>query len=200
MSILKELETPIFYAEGIPTDVTAESYTLAVDGLRSGRSRSFRFADIEAMPLATVNARLTSVSGWTVRADWQGIRFTDFLASLADDPWPETATHVNFTSFGRYTTCVPLDKLRYEKVLLCYKVGGEYLELEYGGPVRMFIPHLWGYKSCKGLARVTFIDHSIPGYWETRGYPDRAEIEPGRILDINSGDTRTIPGGEIVEF
>jgi DMSO/TMAO reductase YedYZ molybdopterin-dependent catalytic subunit len=200
MSVLKQLETPVFYAEGMPRNVTAANYTLTVDGLLSGAPRSFTFADLEAMPLATVNARLTSVSGWTVRADWQGVRFTDFLAALPVDSWSETTTHVNFTSFGRYTTCVPLDALRYEKVLVCYKVGDEYLELEYGGPVRIFIPHLWGYKSCKGLARMTFTDRAIPGYWETRGYPDRAEIEPGRILDINSGETRTIPGGEVVEF
>jgi DMSO/TMAO reductase YedYZ molybdopterin-dependent catalytic subunit len=198
LSILKELETPIFYAEGIPRHLTAGNYVLAVDGLVPGGPRSFTFADLEAMPLTTVNARLTSVSGWTVRADWQGVRFTDFLTGLSVDL--KTTTHVNFTSFGRYTTCVPLEALRYEKVLVCYKVGGEYLELEYGGPVRIFIPHLWGYKSCKGLARMTFTDRTIPGYWETRGYPDRAEIEPGRILDINSGETRTISGGEIVEF
>jgi DMSO/TMAO reductase YedYZ molybdopterin-dependent catalytic subunit len=197
MSILKELETPIFYAEGMPHGVTAGNYTLAVDGLLTGGPTTLTFADIVAMPLTTVNARLTSVSGWTVRADWQGVRFIDFLTHLAIDP---RASHVNFTSFGRYTTCVPLDALRYDKVLVCHQVGGEHLELEYGGPVRMFVPQLWGYKSCKGLARMTFTDRTIPGFWETRGYTDRAEIEPGRILDINSGETRTIRGGEVTEF
>ena len=197
MTILKQLNTPVFYAEGIPRNVTADNYQLKVDGLIEEGQLTFSFAQLKAMPFSSVNARLTSVSGWSVRADWQGVRFSDFLAYVK--PKPE-ATHVNFASFFHYTTAVPLEKLSYEKVLICYQVGGEDLEIEYGGPVRTFIPHLWGYKSIKGLAHMTFVDRPIPGYWEVRGYPDEAEIEPGSTRDVNSGKTRRIKGGEVTEF
>lgn len=197
MSVLKELNVPVFYVEGVPRDVDRSRYELEVDGLVTGAPVHFSFAELEQMPFTTVNARLTSVSGWSVRVDWQGVRFTDFEQQLTPDP---KATHVHFESMGGYTTCVPLVHLRYEKVLLCYKVGGEYLEAEYGAPLRMFIPHLWGYKSIKGLKRVVFTDRYIPGFWETRGYTDDAEIEPGVTLDINSRTERRIPGGEVTEF
>lgn len=197
MTILKQLKTPIFYAEGMPRNVTPDNYQLKVDGLIAAGPLTFSLAQLKAMPFASVNARLTSVSGWSVRADWQGVRFSDFLEHAKPAPG---ATHVNFASFVRYTTAVPLDKLTYEKVLICYQVGGEDLEIEYGVLVRMFIPHLWGYKSIKGLARMTFVDRTIPGYWEVRGYPDEAEIEPGSTLDVNSGQTRRIKGGEVTEF
>ncbi len=197
MTQLKKLNVPVFYAEGIPADTSRESWRLTVDGLVKGAPHVLTFAEVEAMPMATVNARLTSVSGWSVRADWQGVRFCDFLARF--EPAPE-AHHVLFTSKGGYTTSVPLEALRYEKVLVCYKVGGEYLEPEYGAPLRMFIPHLWGYKSAKGLERMTFTDRSVPGYWEQRGYPDAAAIEPGVTFDINSRKKRDIRGGEVIEF
>jgi DMSO/TMAO reductase YedYZ molybdopterin-dependent catalytic subunit len=197
MSKLKELDTPIFYAEGIPKGVTRDNFQLVVDGLIEENEKNFSFEEIENMPITTENVRLTSVSGWTVRANWQGVRFMEFLNRLKLKP---TATHVNFESFGGYTTCLPLEELKKENVLLCYKVDDEYLEMEYGAPLRMLIPHKWGYKSIKGLSRITFTDRQIPGYWETRGYADEAEIEPGRILDINSGQVKRIRGGEVTEF
>ena len=96
MTILKQLNTPVFYAEGIPRNVTADNYQLKVDGLIEEGQLTFSFAQLKAMPFSSVNARLTSVSGWSVRADWQGVRFSDFLAYVK--PKPE-ATHVNFASF-----------------------------------------------------------------------------------------------------
>jgi DMSO/TMAO reductase YedYZ molybdopterin-dependent catalytic subunit len=197
MSILKNLDVPVFYAEGVPRGVTKDNYRLEVSGLIDNAPLVFSLAQLEAMPFTSVNARLTSVSGWSVRADWQGLRFTDFLTHVKLAPG---ATHANFGSFNRYTTCVPLEELTQEKVLICYKVGGEDLELDYGGPVRMFIPQLWGYKSIKGLSWMKFTDRSIPGYWETRGYPDRAEITPGYTLDVNTRTRKRISGGEVTEF
>lgn len=197
MSVLKTLGMPVFYVEGVPRGVTRDTYKLEVDGFVRSAPVIFSFADIEALPMATVDARLTSVSGWSLRADWQGVRFRDFEQLLRVDP---KATHVHFESFGGYTTCVPLSQLRYEKVLLCYKVAGEYIEVEYGAPLRMFVPQLWGYKSIQGLARMVFTDRYRSGFWESRGYTDDAEIEPGFTMDLNTKTRRQIPGGEVTGF
>jgi DMSO/TMAO reductase YedYZ molybdopterin-dependent catalytic subunit len=197
MSRLKDLNTPVFYAEGQPGGVSRENYRLKVSGLPGDALREFTFARLEGMPFTTADARLTSVSGWSVRVKWQGVRFTHFLQAL--EPRPE-ASHVVFESFGGYTTCVPLSELQQDNDLLCFRVDGEYLEPEYGGPVRMVIPQLWGYKSIKGLSAMTFGWYPEPGYWETRGYPDDAQIEPGFTRDVNTGQMRRIRGGEVTEF
>lgn len=197
MSKLKELDTPVFYAEGMPTGVTRKNYVLKVEGLVEGSPLSFTFEDIKNMPMSSVNARLTSVSRWSVRANWQGVLFQDFLNQLVLKP---EASHVNFESFGGYSTCLPLKELLTGKALICYQVDNEPLELEYGGPVRTVIPHKWGYKSIKGLSGITFTDRQIPGYWETRGYTDHAEIEPCKLLDVNTGKIVKISGGEVTEF
>jgi hypothetical protein len=47
---------------------------------------------------------------------------------------------------------------------------------------------------------VRLVERSIPGYWEVRGYPDKAEIKPRKILDVNSQRMRRIAGGEVIEF
>ncbi len=66
--------------------------------------------------------------------------------------------------------------------------------------MRVFCPYLWGYKSAKSVIAVTLEDHSIPGYWEVRGYPDEAQITAGRVHDVNTHRWRHIPGGEVIEF
>ena len=78
-------------------------------------------------------------------------------------------------------------------MLLAYEFDGEYLEEDYGGPVRGLCPYLWGYKSAKSVVKVEFTDTYVSGFWEVRGYPDEAYIEAGRVRDLNSGRDPSCP-------
>ena len=163
-----------------------------------GKPLTLTYEDILALPKTVADARLTSVSGWTVRGEWGGVRLSDLLP-LAE-PRPE-ASEVQFTSYRRvYTTCIPLAEALKERTLLAYEFDGEPLNSTYGGPVRIFCPYLWGYKSAKSVVAIDLVDRSIPGFWEVRGYPDQAVIKPRQILDVNSQRRRRIPGGEVIEF
>ncbi len=197
MSILRQLGVPVFNAEGTrPEDL--EDLRLEVSGMVE-TPRVFSLDEVRAMPLTVVNARLTSVSGWSVRADWGGVLWADFEHQIK--PLPE-ATHVTFSSPEGYDTAVALAELRQPKVLLAWQVDGEEIEVEYGGPLRMVIPQLWGYKSCKWLVKVVLGDRMRGGYWEDRGYSRDGQIEPGTTRDMNDGGTakRIGGGGEVTEF
>jgi DMSO/TMAO reductase YedYZ molybdopterin-dependent catalytic subunit len=196
MSVLKDLGVPIFKAGGMPTlDLT--TYVLSVGGMVKEK-RLFPWQDIMAMPKSRVNCRLTSVSGWSVRADWEGIKWNDFLQEISVDTG---ANYVRFSTVGgSYTTVVGAADLENSRALLAYGVNGDRIEPDYGGPLRMVIPNLWGYKSCKWLGEIDFIDQMEGGYWEDRGYTRSGIIEPGLTLDINTKIRRPIKGGEITEF
>jgi DMSO/TMAO reductase YedYZ molybdopterin-dependent catalytic subunit len=156
------------------------------------------FDQILNLPKSIADARLTSVTRWSVRGEWGGVRISDLLAVAGIEP---RATHVQFTSYrGIYTTCIPLDVALKERTLLAYEFDGEPLDADYGGPVRALCPYLWGYKSAKSVVAVTLQDRSVPGYWEVRGYPDDAQIRAGRVHDVNTHRWRNIPDGEVVEF
>ena len=196
MTILKELGVPAFFAEG-RNPIDPSSWRLEVKGLLR-ETRSFRLEEIMALPQKTVDARLTSVSGWSVRADWTGVLFTEFVDDLSLD---DRATHATFSSVGGYDSTLSLENLRKPKVMLCHGVGGKPLDYEYGGPLRLLVPHLWGYKSVKWLASIEFTDEMRGGFWEDRGYTRDAEIEPGVTFDINTRKKRSIRGGgEVTEF
>jgi len=196
LTLLKDLRTPIFHAEGLPS-IDPSTWRLKVSGLVA-EERVFTLAEIKAMSSVTIDARLTSVSGFSVRAPWDGVAFPDFLDHIKPLP---SATHATFTSVGGYDSTISFENLLKPRVILCYGVGGQPLELEYGGPLRLLVPHLWGYKSVKWLAKIGMTDCMKGGYWEDRGYSREAEIEPGYTFDVNTRKRRPIRGGgEVTEF
>ena len=130
-----------------------------------------------ALPKSIADARLTSVTRWSVCGEWGGVRLGDLLADAGIKP---EATHVQFLSYRKiYSTCIPLDVALQERTLLAYEFDGEPLDADYGGPVRAFCPYLWGYKSAKSVVAVTLEDRSIPGYWEVEAIPTRRRSWPG---------------------
>jgi DMSO/TMAO reductase YedYZ molybdopterin-dependent catalytic subunit len=196
MSILAKLNTPVFAAENV-LHLDRENFVLRVSGT-AGENRSLTLKELQtALPVKTVNSRLTSVSGWSVRADWDGVLWDDFVRYVKPLP---SARYALFASGSEYTTCVLLADLAGSNSMLAWGVNGEPLEDEYGGPLRMIVPNLWGYKSCKWLVSVSFVEKYVTGYWELRGYSHRGDIEPGETFDVNSQQYRKIPGGEVTEF
>ncbi len=196
MSILKLMNTPVFAAEGVQR-LEPGLFRLSISGLAGG-DRTFSLAELKAgFPTAVANRRLTSVSGWSVRAEWEGVLWADFLAVVRPR---EGARYALFTSAGGYTTCALLSDLAASQTILAWGVGGDALEEEYGGPLRVVVPNLWGYKSCKWLTKIAFVDKYVTGYWELRGYSHRGNIEAGDTFDVNSQKRRPIKGGEVTEF
>lgn len=195
MSVLARLNTPVFAVEGIPT-LKEENYTVICDGLVA-RPWQVSLAEIKNWPQRQVDARLTSVSGWSVRVVWQGVLWRDLLSRLVLSP---DAAFATFVSAGGYTTSLPLAALDHPHVMLAYAVAGELLEPEYGGPLRLVVPHRWGYKSCKWLTRITFAHRDNGGFWEERGYSRGGLIIAGETYDVNSQTRRSIAAGEVTAF
>lgn len=198
MSRLKELRTPVFWAEGHPGVLDREAWKIEVTGL-CRRPRTFTWHDIAAMPKTIADARLTSVTRFSVRGRWGGIKVSDVLDAVGAE---SRARYVRFWSVRQiYDTSIPLEIALRERTLLAYEFDGEYLEEDYGGPVRGFCPYLWGYKSAKSVIRIELMDRYVSGFWEMRGYPDEALIVAGKVRDMNSGGrVRPIPDGEVIRF
>jgi DMSO/TMAO reductase YedYZ molybdopterin-dependent catalytic subunit len=41
---------------------------------------------------------------------------------------------------------------------------------EHGGPVRLYVAPMYGYKSLKWLSAIRVVDRVHPGFWEQNGY------------------------------
>lgn len=198
MSRLKDLRTPVFWAEGHPGKLDREDWVVEVNGF-CANPRTFTWQELIALPKSIADARLTSVTRFSVHGKWGGVRVADLLDAVKASP---EARYVRFWSYRMiYDTSIPIEVALRERTLLAYEFDGELLEEEYGGPVRGFCPYLWGYKSAKSVVKIELMDRYFSGFWEQRGYPDDALITAGKVRDMNQGGRlRPIPNGEVIQF
>ena len=198
MSRLKELHTPVFWAEGHPGKLDREGWVVEVSGLCTN-PRKFIWQELMALPKSIADARLTSVTRFSVQGKWGGVKVADLLSAVQAGP---TTRYIRFWSHRMiYETSIPIEVASRERTLLAYEFDGESLEEDYGGPIRGFCPYLWGYKSAKSVVKIELMDRYISGFWEQRGYPDDALITAGKVRDVNQGGrVRPIPNGEVIQF
>ena len=85
----------------------------------------------------------------------------------------EVETSASFalvSSYGGYSTNLPLEDLTDGKAWVAFGYDGQELEAEHGGPARLLVPHLYLWKSAKWVRGIQLLDQDEPGFWESLGY------------------------------
>jgi DMSO/TMAO reductase YedYZ molybdopterin-dependent catalytic subunit len=146
---------------------TAANYRLDVAGL-VGNPASYTLADLQGMPQTTLVRDFQCVTGWRVpQVHWSGVRLSDLIDLV--QPRPE-ATAISFESFdGTYTESLTLEQARRDDVIVALQMLGKPVTHDHGGPVRMYVAPMYGYKSTKWLAAIKLTPTVVPGYWEDTG-------------------------------
>jgi DMSO/TMAO reductase YedYZ molybdopterin-dependent catalytic subunit len=151
----------------LPQRSTAE-YRLRVGG-HVDRELDLSFADLKDMPVTGLTKDFQCVTGWRVHnVKWKGVRLSELLDRAG---MKAGAGGVRFYSFdGRYTESLTLDQAGREDVIVAWETLGGPITTAHGGPVRLYVAPMYGYKSLKWLSRITLAAPPRPGYWEKRGY------------------------------
>ena len=151
----------------LPSRSTAD-WRLAVGGLVDA-PYSVGYDELLAMPAVELTKDFQCVTGWRVPdVKWKGVRLADVLDRARPQPG---ATALRFESFdGAYTESLTLDQARRSDVIVAYQLDGKPISSAHGGPVRLYVAPMYGYKSLKWLQRITLVDKVQPGYWENNGY------------------------------
>jgi DMSO/TMAO reductase YedYZ molybdopterin-dependent catalytic subunit len=148
----------------------AGNYRLDIRGL-VGKPTSYTLADLERMPQTTLVRDFQCVTGWRVpEVHWSGVRLSDLLdaAQPAAD-----AKAISFGSFdGKYTESLTIEQARRGDVLVALQMLGRPVTHDHGGPVRMYVAPMYGYKSTKWLSSIELTADVVPGYWEDEGNYD----------------------------
>lgn len=144
------------------------SYRLDVSGAVT-RSLSLSMADIKDLPQTQMTKDFQCVTGWRVDdVPWSGVLLRDILAAAGAD---RAATALRFFSFdGAYTESLTMEQSLRDDVLVATTMYGAPLTREHGGPVRLYVAPMYGYKSIKWLSGIEVVGEVVPGYWEQRGY------------------------------
>lgn len=152
---------------GLPNR-SRQRYRLRVHGLVD-QELDLTYDDLLAMAPLEVVRDFQCVTGWRVRSvAWTGVRLRDILdrAGVSAD-----AGAVRFKSFdGAYSESLTLEQAQRDDVMVAYELDGQRLSNAHGGPIRLYVGPMYGYKSCKWLESIELTEHVEPGFWEVRGY------------------------------
>ena len=145
-----------------------DKYTLEVKGLVD-KPFSISYAELAALPVTKVKRDFQCVTGWRVPDQhWTGVQLSKLLDRAGVKP---EATALRFVSFdGEYTESLTLAQACRPDVMVAYELEGKPLSTQHGGPVRLYVAPMYGYKSCKWLQSIELTARVEPGYWEDNGY------------------------------
>ena len=188
----------MWYSPIAPIDKS--KYRLEVGGLVE-KPQNISLAQMNAYSQVEQESRLKCVQCWSSRAAWGGFRFADLL----EDVKPLiTAKAVRFDCHDKWYEYMSIEELTAPRVLLALRMEGEPLNDQHGAPLRLIDPTRYGYKSCKLITKLTFVEEGkgsmacdIGPYYSPDGTILAGYDHP---LDLGANMRKKINGGEITEY
>jgi DMSO/TMAO reductase YedYZ molybdopterin-dependent catalytic subunit len=124
--------------------------------------------EFNRLPKSKVHSDFHCVTRWSrFDNDWVGVKFNDVLKVV------RVRAEVQFVLVHAeqgYTANVPLEDLKRDNVLFATHHDGQPLTAEHGFPLRLVVPHLYGWKSVKWVRGIELLEKNTPGFWEQNGY------------------------------
>lgn len=153
---------------GMEDDLNLDDYELDVDGTTVGKQIALSMEDIKKLPKIEYVAEFKCVEGWSAFTKWGGARFADFHAKYPSQP----GTNYVYleTPNGGYQVTNDLPSMLHPQTLLCYEMNGQPLTDEHGAPLRLIIPHKYGYKNIKRIGYIAYSPKRMDDYWADQGY------------------------------
>jgi DMSO/TMAO reductase YedYZ molybdopterin-dependent catalytic subunit len=168
-------------------------YRLKLTGLVN-TPMELTLADLKAMPKTSLTKDFQCVTGWRVpQVHWEGVRLADLLDRAG---LKEGAVALSFDSYDNADTeSLTLDQAHLPDVIVAYSMLGSPITTEHGGPVRLYVAPMFGYKSLKWLSAIRVVDQVEPGFWEQNGYPVDGWIDNSTNPAVANNDTTTLGSG-----
>lgn len=128
----------------------------------------FSWADIQAMPTCEVVADHHCASRQSaLDVAWGGIAGAELVRRV---PPADDAPYALVSAVYGYSANVLVADLAAPRTLLATSLDGQPLTPEHGWPLRLVMPHLYGWKGPKWLLQIEYHREPIRGFWEQRGY------------------------------
>src|SRR5262249_14736666 len=140
---------------------------------------SLDYDEIRSMPAVDQYATLCCISNEVGgdligNAKWRGVRLKDLLSRAGLRPG---TVDVELPAEDNYTDSMPVDRAVQEGTILAYEMNDQPLMAEHGFPLRLIVPGIYGMKNVKWIKGIEAVDFDYKGYWQRRGWNDRAEYK-----------------------
>jgi DMSO/TMAO reductase YedYZ molybdopterin-dependent catalytic subunit len=162
---------PVLHYGSVPR-VDLASWDFQLGGLVEEPVR-LTHQELMALPRKTVKADVHCVTRWSLLdSTWEGIPISEVMKLVRLKPG---ATHVMVHAERGFSTNLSLEDLLRDENMLVDKRNGEMITPEHGWPLRLFVPHLYFWKSAKWVRGFEFMSGDRPGFWEQYGYHMRGD-------------------------
>jgi len=165
------LKWPVLHYGSVPK-FDAAHWDFRVSGFVEHPMR-FTWQEFNQLPRVEQTSDFHCVTRWS-RFDnrWTGVAMREILSRVKPSP---AAKYVLAHAEQGYTANVPLADLDRDNVLLATHHDGEPLTPDHGYPLRLIVPHLYGWKSVKWVRGLEFLSQDQAGFWEQNGYHMRGD-------------------------
>jgi DMSO/TMAO reductase YedYZ molybdopterin-dependent catalytic subunit len=162
---------PVQHYGRVPS-IRLDSWDLRVFGATAdGAERRWTWPAAAALPRVDLEADFHCVTKFSVLDNsWHGIPAQALLDLV---PLAADVTHVMVWAEYGYCSNLPLAVFR--TALFATHHNGEPLTAEHGAPMRVVGPQLYAWKGPKWVRGVEYLTADRRGFWEERGYHNRAD-------------------------
>jgi DMSO/TMAO reductase YedYZ molybdopterin-dependent catalytic subunit len=153
------------------------SWNLKINGLVKNPI-TLTYEEFVSLPKISSVSDFHCVTGWTKFGNkWEGVSLKTIIEMVQPKDEAKYIFIICEESFTNepYTTSLSLEDLDRDDILLAFRLDDQELPTEHGGPLRLVVPHKYGYKSAKWVREIRFVDGSILGFWESRGFSNSAD-------------------------
>ncbi len=150
---------------GPTIDIPSAEWELTItDGLTS---KTYDWAALHELEMTELTTDIHCVTHWSkLDTTWHGVA----IPTLFDDAGVGDFDFALVSSYGDYTTNLPVIDLTEHDAMIALAYDGADIEAEHGGPARLFVPHLYLWKSAKWVREIHLSDDEGQGFWEAAGY------------------------------
>lgn len=151
---------------------------------------SFDYDQIKSLPSIEEYATLACISNHVGgeligNALWKGVRLKDLLTQAV---LKEGVVDIVLTAADDYRDSISIERALQDGTILVYEMNGEPLTPSHGFPLRLIVPGIYGMKNVKWMKRIEAVDYDFKGYWQRRGWDDRAEYQTMSRIDAPDQD------------
>jgi DMSO/TMAO reductase YedYZ molybdopterin-dependent catalytic subunit len=149
------------------------TWTLTIDGAVN-KPITLNWKQFNVMSKTKLVTDIHCVTRWSrLDMEWEGVSLDDLIEAAGG--LTDKANFLIATSEGDYTTNLPVQDVVNGQAMVATHAHDEPLTDEHGGPARLFIPHLYLWKSAKWVRKLTFTPDDHPGFWENYGYHNHGD-------------------------
>ncbi|HZQ18136.1 MAG TPA: protein-methionine-sulfoxide reductase catalytic subunit MsrP [Terriglobales bacterium] len=162
---------------GLAKDFRTRPWTVTIDGHVPKKQKLDIDSLIKFAPPEERIYRLRCVEGWSIVVPWIGFSLSELIKRV--QPLGK-AKYVQFTSIydpgqmpGQrrqvldwpYVEGLRMDEAMHPLTLVCFGMYGETLANQDGAPLRIIVPWKYGFKSAKGIVKISFVEHEPMTTW-----------------------------------